>query len=123
MKRNAVIPYAIIAIVGIVMVIVISIAGVNQREAIEKKANGEQTEQKTEEKSSETPEDIFANSCASCHGNDLSGGFGPDLRKVGGQLSEKEIHNIIMKGKGQMPAGIVDEAQADALAGWLAEHK
>lgn len=123
MKRNAVMPYAIIAIVGIVLVIVISVAGSNQRAAIEKKANSEQTEQKAEGETSEAPEDIFANSCASCHGNDLSGGFGPDLRKVGNELSEKEIHTIIMKGKGDMPAGIVNEGQADALAGWLAEHK
>jgi len=34
MKRNAVIPYAIIALVGIVIVIVISVADVNQRDAI-----------------------------------------------------------------------------------------
>lgn len=123
MKRNAVIPYAIIAIVGIVMVIVISVAGVNQREAIQKKAEGNQTEQKEEGKTTEAPEDIFASSCASCHGDDLSGNVGPDLRKIGGQLSKDDIHNIIMNGKGQMPPGLVNESQADVLADWLAKHK
>jgi len=123
MKRNAVIPYAIIAIVGIVMVIVISIAGVNQREAIQKKADGSEQVKKEEGNTSEAPEDVFASSCAACHGDDLSGKVGPDLRKVGTKLSKEEIHDVIMKGKGTMPAGLVDEAKADALAGWLAKHK
>jgi len=126
MKRNAVIPYAIIAIVGIVMVIVISIAGVNQREAIQKSADGsEKVEEKKSGETSDSPEDIYASSCASCHGEDLSGGMGPDLREVGGRLSKEEIHDIVMNGKGQMPAGIIkEEAQSDAIAGWLAEeHK
>lgn len=126
MKRNAVIPYAIIALVGIVMVIVISVAVVNQRDAIQKKAEGsEVTDQAQEGEVTQTPKEMFASSCASCHGDDLSGNFGPPLKKIGSQLSKEEIHDIIKNGKGDhMPGGLLKrEAEIEAVAGWLSEHK
>src|SRR5699024_12499027 len=92
MRKNAVLPYALIAVVGIVLVIVISVAGNNQRETLEKEANGDnQTEEKSEGGETADPEDIFKQSCASCHANDLSGDFGPDLRKVGKDHSADDI--------------------------------
>ncbi|GGB29149.1 c-type cytochrome [Virgibacillus dakarensis] len=127
MKKNPVIPYALIAVIGIALVIVISIVGIDQREAIQKAEEGGDTQQSAEDKgegaSTDDPEAIFENTCASCHGADLSGGMGPNLQKVGGKLSKDEIKNTILNGKGQMPAGLVPDDQAEALAKWLSEKK
>lgn len=69
-------------------------------------------------------EKIFANNCASCHGNNLEGNVGPNLTKVGAKLSSEEIQEIIKNGKGQMPAGILkDDKEIVAVADWLAEKK
>ncbi|WP_214810566.1 MULTISPECIES: cytochrome c551 [unclassified Exiguobacterium] len=69
-------------------------------------------------------EKIFANNCASCHGNNLEGNVGPDLTKVGSKYSSEEIQDIIKNGKGQMPAGILKEdEEIVAVADWLAEKK
>ena len=69
-------------------------------------------------------EKIFANNCASCHGNNLEGNVGPNLTKVGSKYSSEEIQKIIKNGKGQMPAGILkDDKEIMAVADWLAEKK
>lgn len=127
MKRN-VLPFVIIAAVGIFSAIIVFYVGVNQREDIQQAdENEEQTEEngndENDENEGETddPEAIFESNCASCHGDDLEGGMGPDLTEVGGELSEDEIHDTIMNGKGDMPAGLVEEDEADALTEWLAD--
>lgn len=69
-------------------------------------------------------EKIFANNCASCHGNNLEGNVGPNLTKVGSKYSSEEIQEIIKNGKGQMPAGILKEdEEIVAVADWLAAKK
>lgn len=126
MKKNPVIPYAIIAIIGILAVIVISVVGVNQRDDIQKaeENGGEATEEAQDGgETSEDPEEIFESNCASCHGADLSGGAGPDLTKVGSDHSAEDIHGIIMNGQGAMPPGMATEDEADILAEWLSEKK
>lgn len=126
MKKNPVIPYALIAIIGIVLVIVISFVGLNQQETIEKqeKGGGEKQGQEEGGASADDPAAIFQNNCISCHGADLTGGVGPDLTKVGSRYSKKEIKEIILNGKGSiMPAGLVPEPKADALAEWLSKKK
>src|SRR5690625_5175667 len=107
MKRN-ILPFGIIAIVGIFIAIIVFYIGVHQREDIRlaEENGGEQVTEEEGEVASD-PEDIFAISCASCHGQDLSGGPGPDLTKVCSDLSADEIHEIIMNGKGSMPPGLV----------------
>ncbi|MDQ0271066.1 menaquinol-cytochrome c reductase cytochrome b/c subunit [Cytobacillus purgationiresistens] len=46
-----------------------------------------------------------ANTCLTCHGNELQGGAGaPALVEV--DLSPEEIHDVIVNGRGAMPAGI-----------------
>src|SRR5699024_9910831 len=98
MKKNPVIPYALIAALGIVLVIVISIVGINQREAMENADEDEDTEQQSDEGEDQAeggdtddPDAIFEENCASCHGDDLSGDMGPNLQEVGGRLSQDEI--------------------------------
>lgn len=127
MKKNAAVPYAIIATLGILAIIIISFVGVGQRDDIQEAEQGEDEEETTEEteegETSEDPEEIFESNCASCHGDDLSGDVGPDLTNVGSDHSEDEIEDIIINGQGEMPAGMATEDEAEVLAGWLAEKK
>lgn len=68
-------------------------------------------------------EEVFQKNCASCHGDDLSGGVGPSLEAVGADHSVDDIKDIIENGQGSMPAGLVDGDDEDAVAEWLATHK
>lgn len=125
MKRNAVIPYALIAVIGIALVVIMSVNGINQKEAIQNaEENGGQAQA---EGGTTDPEAIFQNNCAACHGADLSGGAGPALQKVGSNYSKDEIKDIIINGKqgdmGTMPGGLVNNEQAEAIAKWLSEKK
>ncbi|WP_445612565.1 c-type cytochrome [Geobacillus sp. YF-1] len=45
-----------------------------------------------------------ANTCTSCHGQNLSGGAGPSL--IGTGLKPEEIAKIAKQGRGNMPAGV-----------------
>lgn len=80
------------------------------------------------EKSSETTAEADIpksyQSCASCHGGNLEGGFGPSLDKIGAKLSKEEISDIIENGVGSMPAQKnVSDEDRDSLSEWLAEQK
>jgi cytochrome c551 len=68
-------------------------------------------------------EQIFANNCAMCHGADLSGGAGPNLQTIGSKYSQEEIHDIIVNGKGGMPAVNISDEDANTVAAWLASKK
>ncbi|MED0678237.1 cytochrome c [Aneurinibacillus thermoaerophilus] len=67
---------------------------------------------------------IFQANCTSCHGQNMEGGVGPNLTKVGSKYkSADEIKNVIVKGRNGMPGGLVSEADAEVLAGWLITKK
>lgn len=66
---------------------------------------------------------LFQQSCAACHGQDLSGGAGPNLQKVGGKYSKEDIENIIKNGQGGMPGGVLEGEDASKVAEWLAAKK
>ncbi|MFD2046088.1 cytochrome c550 [Ornithinibacillus salinisoli] len=121
MRKNPVIPFAIIAIVGILTVIVLSFIGVDQRNNIA----GEDGDHGGE--AGETvadPDVIYENNCSSCHGADLSGSFGPDLTQVGSNLSPEEISQIIQNGQGEMPPqGQLSEGEVSSLVEWLSDHQ
>lgn len=68
-------------------------------------------------------EDLYKKQCASCHGQDLSGGAGPSLETVGADLNAGEIKTIIEEGQGSMPGGLLTGDDAQAVADWLATHK
>ncbi|MBM7597942.1 mono/diheme cytochrome c family protein [Virgibacillus halotolerans] len=124
MKKNPVIPFAIIAVIGVLLVIVISAVGIGQRNDIADEGNDEATEEESQDgETSDDPEEIFESNCASCHGADLSGGAGPDLTKVGSDHSEEEIHDIAVNGTGSMPPGMATDEEAEVLAKWLSEKK
>ncbi|WP_438824207.1 cytochrome c551 [Bacillus sp. JJ1562] len=68
-------------------------------------------------------EKIAQQNCASCHGADLTGAGAPDLSKIGSKYSQDEIADIIENGQGGMPGGIIEGADKEAVASWLAEKK
>lgn len=68
-------------------------------------------------------EATFKNTCAGCHGQNLEGVVGPNLQKIGGELSKDQIREILKNGKGGMPPNLVSGADADNIAAWLAEKK
>jgi len=70
-----------------------------------------------------TGEQLFAQSCSSCHGADLKKGYAPDLDKIGSKYSSDEIQNIIENGVGNMPKGILKGEDAKKVADWLATQK
>ncbi|WP_027416095.1 c-type cytochrome [Aneurinibacillus terranovensis] len=61
--------------------------------------------------------------CIVCHGQNLEGGVGPALAKIGSQLSRDQIRNRIINGGGGMPAHLVSDADAKVLADWLVTKK
>lgn len=68
-------------------------------------------------------EEVYTKSCASCHGDDLSGGAGPALDAIGNDMSADEIEQIIEDGAPGMPGGLVSGDDATAVSEWLAEQK
>lgn len=88
---------------------------------------------KTVEKETVTPgtetatvdaEKVVQTSCITCHGGNLEGkGSAPALAKVGDHMSETEIHDVIVNGRGGMPPGLIKGAEAEAVAKWLSEKK
>lgn len=84
-------------------------------EAGENKDNGGST--------ASAAEQVYKQSCASCHGQNLEGQVGPNLQKVGSKYSKDEIKQIIEKGRGGMPAGVIQGEDVDKVAEWLASKK
>ncbi|MBD8071417.1 cytochrome c551 [Bacillus sp. PS06] len=68
-------------------------------------------------------EKVFRQNCGSCHGQDLSGGVGPALDKIGSVYTQEEIESIIETGKGMMRGKMIVGAEVEAVAKWLAEKK
>jgi cytochrome c551 len=69
------------------------------------------------------PEEIVNKSCITCHGDNLQGGAGPALNKIGSKYAQDEIEDIINNGKGGMPAGVISQEEATVVAEWLAQKK
>lgn len=68
-------------------------------------------------------EEITSTSCVTCHGDNLKGGAGPALNKIGSKYAQSDIENIIKNGKGAMPAGVITPEEAKIVAEWLAQKK
>ena len=88
----------------------------------------EKTEQDTtpteqQEQTADAGDALFQQSCSSCHGGDLVSGSAPHLDKIGAKYTKAEIEEIILNGKGGMPAGILKGEDANAVASWLADKK
>jgi cytochrome c550 len=115
MKRNPLIPFALTAVVGIVLIITLSFVAINDAK---EEAGGDS------EQMNLPPEELFQANCSSCHGGDLQGGVGPNLTEVGSKYDPDQIADIIQNGKGQMAAQKQVQAEArEKIAAWLAEKK
>ncbi|PKR79015.1 cytochrome C [Halalkalibacillus sediminis] len=117
MKKNAVIPFALIALLGIVAMVVMSGVGLSQMD----QAEGNESED-TEE--SMEPEDIYQANCMQCHGENLEGGTGPNLQDVGDRYSLEKVQDIIangVEGSNIMTGDYATNEEAEILAAWLVE--
>lgn len=117
MNKNPIIPFLLIIFLGVGLVFLLSAQGANQEEEGDEVATEENGEEGSEESGENgengassgdvDAEGVAQNSCASCHGEDFSGGMGPAL--AGTDLSEDEFTDIVRNGQGSMPA--FDEGQ------------
>lgn len=119
MKRNPVIPFVLIMVLGIGLMFLVSIKGLGDAEKLaQERENGGKTEETTDNASA-TPEDIYKQNCLSCHGDAYQGGVGPALTGVGDHLSADEIKDILTNGKGSMPGGLVPADKLDEMTEFL----
>ncbi|UOE95688.1 cytochrome c [Alkalihalobacillus sp. LMS39] len=118
MKGQPLLPFAVTAIIGILLMLTLSLVGLNQQA-------GEGEEEAQEEIVIDDPiaagEELAGRSCIGCHGGDLEGlGGNPAINQLAGKYSEEEIVDIITGGIGTMPAqGQLQEAEAEAIAAYL----
>ncbi|MFJ7826815.1 cytochrome c550 [Psychrobacillus sp. NPDC096623] len=118
MQRNPIIPFILIMAFGIGLIFFLSLDGVGNKEEIA--ATEEHAEGGGEEASAGEfdPEAFAQGKCIGCHGNSYEGtGAAPAL--VGTALSEDEIKDVLAKGRGAMPAGLVPAENIDAMAAWV----
>ncbi|MGM0874295.1 MAG: cytochrome c550 [Bacillota bacterium] len=119
MNRNPLIPFLLIAVLGIGLMFLLSFKGLGDHEEL---AKGDE-EPKTEDVADATPEEIYTKSCVSCHGQNYEGGAGPTLVGVGDKLSVDEINETIKSGRGIMPPGLVPDEKLDEMAEWVSQIK
>ena len=125
MQKNAIVPYILIMAFGIGLIFFLSLEGVNnEAEIAEEQAAEEEGGEAAEGEGGEEaasgdfdPEAHAQASCVSCHGSSYEGGVGPSL--IGTALSQEEIEEILINGKGTMPAGTVPEENATEMAEWV----
>jgi cytochrome c550 len=116
MNRNPLIPFALIAFLGIGLMFLFSFVGLDNMD--------EMAGKEEETGPAATPEELYAANCLSCHGDQLQGVVGPALANIGSEYDVAHIQDVIVNGQGSgMPGGLVTGEQAKALAEWLAEKK
>jgi cytochrome c550 len=117
MNRNPLIPFALIAVLGIGAMFLFSFVGVDNMEEMAQDENPGETAEPA------TPEELYAANCLACHGDQLQGVVGPKLANIGSEYDAEHIQGVILNGQGSMPPIAVDAEKAKALATWLAEKK
>ncbi|WP_307255898.1 cytochrome c550 [Oikeobacillus pervagus] len=118
MNRNPVIPFLLIMVFGIGLVFFLSLKGLNDSEEMAKEKDGGE---KQEESAEFVAEDFYKQTCLGCHGANYEGGAGPALK--GTKLSKDQIKEVLLNGKGAMPAGLVPQENADAMADFIKNLK
>jgi cytochrome c550 len=122
MKGRPLIPFAIIALLGVVLMVALSAVGNHMRNVAEEGGEGAQEEVVIDDPI-EYGETVVSQSCIACHANDLSGtGNAPAINNLEGRLSHEEIVEIVTNGlDGGMPAfgGQLQENEIEAVAEYL----
>lgn len=118
MKGKPLFPFAITAIVGILLTVALSFWAMDQRAQMH---SDEEPEEVTEfDDPIVAGEELYTQSCIACHGDDLSGVSAPALNALEGKYSAEEIVDIIHTGPGTMPAfDNLNDVEADAIAQYL----
>ncbi|MBD8069176.1 cytochrome c550 [Bacillus sp. PS06] len=116
MNRNPLIPFAVIAVLGIGLMFLFSFNGLGNMKELA--SDGEAA---PEETAAASPEEIYQGKCSACHGVDMSGGVGPDLHGVSERYDAAEIETILKEGKGIMQGGLVPDEQLEDMITWLSE--
>lgn len=118
MKGRPLVPFAVTAIIGILLMVSLSLVGLDQR--AEMNADPDEAGEAVEiDDPVAAGEELAMKSCIGCHGGDLTGGMGPDLTGLEGKYTAEEIADIVQNGKGSMPGVVGDPAEADAIAQFL----
>ncbi|WP_271396544.1 c-type cytochrome [Salinicoccus roseus] len=120
MNRNPIVPFILIIFLGIGLVFLLSSQGANEEEGggeeTASEEGGEGGEGGGEEASSGDfdAEGFARDNCASCHGQDFSGGMGPAL--AGTSLSEEDFTTTVREGRGSMPDFSQDQIADEDLS-------
>lgn len=110
-------------LIGLFVLALVLVACGNEPEDNGGNDAGSDEAQPEETEDSGDGEEVYQESCASCHGDDLEGGNGSPLDTIGADMSKDEILDQIEEGGDGMPAEIVEGDEADAVAEWLAEKE
>lgn len=118
MRGAPLVPFAATAFLGLLLVFLLSLVGLNigGEEAAEN-GNENNAEEQEFDDPIELGESVYEGACASCHGGDLGGGAGPALD--GGEYDHDEIIAAIEEGPGDMPADLADGEEAEAVAEFI----
>lgn len=116
MRGAPLFPFAATAVLGLLLVFALSLVGLNigGEQAAEEENNAEEQEF---DDPIELGQSVYEGQCASCHGGELEGGSGPPLDT--GEHDENDILTAIEEGPGNMPAGLVDGEEAEAVAEFI----
>lgn len=115
MNKNPIIPFLLIIFLGIGLVFLLSGLGATD-DGEEDVATEEGSEESGGEEASSgdvDAEGIARDNCASCHGQDFSGGMGPAL--AGTSLDEEGFTTTVREGQGSMPAFSADQIADEEL--------
>ena len=118
MNKNPIIPFLLIIFLGIGLVFLLSGLGSTddgeEDVATEEGSEGSEESGGDEASSGDVDaEGIARDNCASCHGQDFSGGMGPAL--AGTSLAEEDFTTTVREGQGSMPAFSADQIADEEL--------
>lgn len=102
--------------VPLALILILGACGGDTEETDDAATEEESTEESADEGASTgdvDAEGVAQSSCASCHGEDFSGGMGPALD--GTSLSEEEFTDIVRNGQNSMPAFSEDQISDEEL--------
>lgn len=121
MRGKPLYPFAATAVLGVLMIIILSFVGLNVGPETAGDDNNENNEAEQEfDDPIELGEHVYIGQCASCHGENLEGGAGPGL--ADGAYTEEEILAAIEEGPGTMPAGLATGEEAEAVTLYILEQ-
>ncbi|MEK4555067.1 c-type cytochrome [Jeotgalicoccus sp. FSL K6-3177] len=118
MNKNPIVPFLLIIFLGIGLVFLLSGLGSTddgeEDVATEEGSEGSEESGGDEASSGDVDaEGIARDNCASCHGQDFSGGMGPAL--AGTSLAEEDFTITVREGQGSMPAFSADQIADEEL--------